>query len=194
MDEALQQIRNIAETYTHIPDEEWEYFIPHLTIRSFKKKEHLLSADTVADHSFIIVSGLVRIYYITDSGKEFNRGFAVENNFIGSISSMIKKLPSRFYIQALEDTVAGLIWRSKLEELYERHKCWERLGRLIAENSLIQIEARESDILDSPEVHYTRFMKKHPDIAARLPQYHIASYLHITDVALSRLRKRIHLI
>lgn len=194
VEKIYRQIRKVAETYTHIPDGEWEYFLPSLTIRRFEKKEHLLKADTVADHSFIIVKGLVRIYYVTGSGKEFNRGFAAENNFIGSIASMIKLLPSRFYIQALEDTTAGFIWRAKLEELYERHKCWERLGRLIAENSLIQIEARESDVLDSPEVRYVRFMKKHPDIAARLPQYHIASYLHITDVALSRLRKRIKLI
>ncbi len=194
IDEIYQQIRNVAETYTHIPDREWAYFLPSLTIQYFNKKEHLLTADTVADHSFIIVKGLVRIYYVTDSGKEFNRGFATENNFVGSIGSMIKSLPSRFYIQAIEDTVAGFLWRAKLEELYSRNICWERLGRLIAENSLIQIEARESDVLDSPEVRYVRFMKKHPDIAARLPQYHIASYLHITDVALSRLRKRIQLI
>lgn len=193
MDE-LQQIRNVFETYTHIPDEEWNYAINCITIQHYKKNEYLLNADTVADHSFIIVKGLVRLYYLTDTGKEFNRGFAIENNLVGSISSMIKLLPSRFYIQALEDTVAGLLWRSKVDELYERHKCWERLGRLIAENSLIQIEARESDVLDSPEVQYLRFMKKHPDIAARLPQYHIASYLRITDVALSRLRKRIKLI
>ncbi len=191
MDEMLHQIKNIFESYTHIPDEEWKYVSKSIPIKLFKKNEYLLTAGTVADHSFVILKGLVRIYYLTDSGKEFNRGFATESNLIGSMGSMVKYLPSRFYVQALEDTYAGLLWRSKIEDLNKRDKCWERLGRLMAENALIQIEARESDILDSPEVRYIRFIKEHSDFASRLPQYHIASYLHITDVALSRLKKRI---
>lgn len=194
MDDAFQRLKKVFNTYTPIPDDEWEYAAESITIKKFKKNEYLLTAGTVATHSFIILKGIVRIYYITDSGKEFNRGFVMENNLVGSIGSMIKSLPSRFYIQALEDTEAGLLWRSKIEELYKRHICWERLVRLIAENSLIQIEARESKKLDSPKERYLRFIDKHPDILYRLPQYHIASYLGITDVALSRLRKKINLI
>jgi len=194
MDARLQKVRDIFESYTPIPDSEWEYVAKSINFKLFKKNEYLITADTVADHSFIIIKGLVRIYYITETCKEFIRGFAKENDIIGSTGSMIKLLPSRFYVQALEDTEVAPLWRNKVNQLYERHQCWERLGRLISENSLIHIEAREGDILDSPEVRYLRFLKKHPDICSRLPQYHIASYLRITDVALSRLRKRIKLI
>lgn len=194
MDDVNKRMKKFFNSITPIPDDEWEFAAKSIQIRHFKKNEYLLNADTVTDHSFIIIKGLVRFYYLTDTGKEFNRGFAVENNLIGSLGSMIKSLPSRFYIQALEDTDAGLISKPLIEVLYERDQCWERLGRLIAENALIHIEAREGEILASPEARYLRFIKKHPDIAKRLQQYHIASYLHITDVALSRLRKRIKII
>ena len=52
---------------------------------------------------------------------------------------------SQFQDRTVDDFV------KKIEELYKRHICWERLVRLIAENSLIQIEARESKKLDSPK-------------------------------------------
>ncbi|MCP4130618.1 MAG: hypothetical protein GY754_06515 [bacterium] len=118
----------------------------------------------------------------------------MENGIVGSVSSMIKHLPSRFYIQALEETETVLLTRSAVEELYDRHRCWDRFGRLYAEYALIYNETREGEILDSLEVRYLRFLETYRDILHRLPQYHIASYLGITDVALSRMRKRMNLI
>ena len=79
-----------------------------------------------------------------------------------------------------------------LYKLYERHACWERLGRKNAENLALVKESREKELLlDSLEIRYRRFLKEFPGLADRIPQYHIASYLGVTDVALSRIRKKI---
>ena len=54
-------------------------------------------------------------------------------------------------------------------------------------------EAREKEFLpDSLETRYRRFLKDFPGLADRIPQYHIASYLGVTDVALSRIRRKIN--
>ncbi len=45
-------------------------------------------------------------------------------------------------------------------------------------------------MLKSAQARYETFLRDHADLVIRLPQYHIASYLGITDVALSRIRKR----
>ena len=39
---------------------------------------------------------------------------------------------------------------------------------------------------------YLNFRKAYPGIEQRVNQYHIASYLGITPVALSRIRKNLH--
>jgi CRP-like cAMP-binding protein len=49
-----------------------------------------------------------------------------------------------------------------------------------------------SFIFDSPEARYQEFLKNHPDLVQRVPQHIIASFLGVTPVSLSRIRKRIY--
>ena len=66
---------------------------------------------------------------------------------------------------------------------------WERLGRLLTEQLYIKKEQREAEfLLDDAPTRYRNFQKQYPGLEDRLPQYHVASYLGITPVALSRIR------
>ena len=46
-------------------------------------------------------------------------------------------------------------------------------------------------LIHSPADRYLAFCKDHPALAERLPDYHLASYLGITNVSLSRIKSRI---
>lgn len=117
----------------------------------------------------------------------------MEDGFAGSFHSLILGVPCNFFIQALERTETIVLPNRILNEFYSRHACWERLGRINAEQLVLVKEAREKELLlDSLEVRYRRFLKEFPGLAGRVPQYHIASFLGVTDVALSRLRKKIN--
>jgi CRP-like cAMP-binding protein len=116
----------------------------------------------------------------------------MENGFAGSFHSLIRQQPCGFFIQALEKTETIVLPNRVLNEFYDRHACWEQLGRKNAEQLVLIKEAREKELLlDSLEVRYQRFLKEFPGLANRIPQYHIASFLGVTDVALSRIRKKI---
>jgi CRP-like cAMP-binding protein len=182
------------DSQVSIPESEWAYFVPHLAERRFEKSDYLIRAGDVADNFYFILEGLVRLFYSTEDGKEFNKGFAMENGYAGSFHSLVLQAPCGFSVQALESTQALALPNRLLRELYERHSCWERLGRRNAENLAIVKEAREKELLlDSLETRYRRFLKEYPGLADRIPQYHIASYLGVTDVALSRMRRKINL-
>jgi CRP-like cAMP-binding protein len=190
----LEKFRHTAvEAAVSIPEAEWEYLVPHLLERTFEKGDYLVRAGDVANNFYYIVQGLVRFFYSTEDGKEFNKHFAMENGFAGSFQSLVLHEPCGFFIQALERTDTIVLPNKLLCELYERHSCWERLGRRNAENLALVKEAREKELLlDSLEIRYRRFLKEFPGLADRVPQYHIASYLGVTDVALSRIRRKIN--
>jgi CRP-like cAMP-binding protein len=188
----LEQFRKVMTNMVSIPDTEWECLVPHLSERTFEKNSYLVRAGDVVNNFYFIVKGLVRFFYCTEDGKEFNKHFAMENGFAGSFHSFVLHAPCGFYIQALEHTTTIVLPNRTLHALYDRHACWERLGRKNAEHLLLIKEAREKELLlDSLEVRYQRFLREFSGLADRMPQYHIASYLGVTDVALSRIRKKI---
>jgi CRP-like cAMP-binding protein len=191
---SLERFRHSVPDQVSIPQAEWEYVLPHLVERGFEKNEYLANAGEVVDNFYFILTGLVRFFYSTQNGKEFNKNFVMEAGFAGSFHSLVLGAPCGYFIQALERTNTIVLPNRLLRELYERHPCWECLGRRNAENLALVKEAREKELLlDSLETRYRRFMAEFPGLADRIPQYHIASYLGVTDVALSRMRGRINL-
>ncbi len=74
--------------------------------------------------------------------------------------------------------------------LFKQSQYWEKLGRILAEQLFVKKETREASfLLDNAEARYIRFLKDYPNLEDRITQYHIASYLGITPVMLSRIRQ-----
>lgn len=187
----IERLRKRIQESVHIPDSEWEYAKQHFHTEIYPKNSYLVKAGEKSNRVYSITRGLVRYFYITESGKEFNKYFVTDNGFFGSFSSLFLDMPCGFFIQALEETEVLAITKSSMEEMYSRHICWERVGRLSAMAFICHMELREKEfLLDPLEVRYTRLIREHPDLIDRIPQYHIASYLGVTDVALSRMRKK----
>jgi CRP-like cAMP-binding protein len=188
----LEKLKKFVTQMASVPESEWEDFVQHLSERTFEKNAYLVRSGDVANNFYFIVKGMVRFFYSTKDGKEFNKHFAMENGLAGSFHSLVRGEPCQFFIQALERTETIILPNRVLNEFYDRHACWERLGRKTAEHLVFIKEAREKELLlDSLETRYQRLLKEFPGLADRMPQYHIASYLGVTDVALSRIRKKI---
>ena len=185
-------IRQILGQICEIPDEEWTKFSSLIRNRSLKKNDHLLEQGNRSKEFFFISKGLLRFYYTTEEGKEFNKSFHKEHDFIGSLLTLKRDIPSTFSIQALEDCELFVVNYNDLSNLYEDHPCWDRVGRIMAEEMAIRKELREKEfLLESAETRYESFRRDFNDLNERINLGHIASYLGITQVQLSRIRKNI---
>ncbi len=191
---SLNKFKQVVGKLVSIPEDEWEFVTPLLHTEVFEKKEYLARAGDVVNNFYFIVKGLVRFFYSTSDGREFNKHFALENGFAGSFHSLVMNQPCGFYLQALEKTSTLVLPNQLLYQLYDRNPCWERLLRKNAETQVMVKEVRERALLlDSLETRYLSFLQEFPNLIDRIPQYHIASYLGVTDVALSRVRRKINL-
>ena len=75
---------------------------------------------------------------------------------------------------------------------YDADHAVERFGRIMVEGALMGSQRRTAGLLSlSPDERYRRFVATRPEVARRVPQYLIASYLGITPEALSRIRGRL---
>jgi CRP-like cAMP-binding protein len=139
-----------------------------------------------------VVSGILRLYCADAKGNEFTKSFCAENSFVAAYSALLLKQPSHLFIQALEDTRLLVADYSTYRSLSESSLSLQQLNCRIAEFLFIKKERREATLLlDDAKTRYLNFLEEYPGLENRLKQYHIASYLGITPVSLSRVRAQL---
>jgi len=161
--------------------------------RKLKKGEFFNMQNMVCNDLGLVVKGIFRIYYSNpESGEETNIFFFSEQQFVVSFRSFVTRIACHYFIEAMEESELIYISYRDLSALYETHPNWARFGRLLAEQFFTYSQTRTEELLFfSPEERYLRLLDDHPNIINRIPAYHIASFLGITNPSLSRIRKRI---
>jgi len=161
------------------------------TLRQVPKKFKLAEEGKIEKELFFILKGLVRLYY-TKEGEEITGFIFKENLFASSYDSFLRQAPGIQTLETLEDSVLLVINKRERDELYEALPKMHILARKVAEQRFINTQMiLSSFILDSPEERYRKFEEQHGDLLLRVPHHIIASYLGITPVSFSRIRKRI---
>ena len=173
-----------------VSEEELNHFLKDSFIKTFKKNEIISFPNLVPNDIFFVNSGLIRVLMTDVNGVEHTIFFGIENQFIADYSNFILQKPSISTIQALEETEMVITPRTSIEWGYQNMQYGDRLGRLIAEYYYIfQDETIKNTYTRSPTERYNSITSFFPNIHNRVPQKMIASYLGISPVHLSRLKK-----
>lgn len=175
-----------------LPENEVKEFISYFNEKKFNKGDHLIEAGKRSTFVAFITSGLVRFYFNTYDGKEFNQTFKKENHLIVDYFSALTSEASQFSIQALEPTTTLFCNYKDIEAMYDKHRNWERIGRLIIENNFIIKSVREANLLmlDAKE-RYLKFQEEFHDFLPRISQQDIALYIGVNPSTLNRLIKEL---
>jgi CRP-like cAMP-binding protein len=179
--------------FASLTDDDIAKSLPFWRVRKIKKGDFFNMQSMVCSDLGLVVKGIFRIYYRDDEKQEEkNLFFFSENQFVVSFRSFITRNPCWYFIEALEDSEIISISYDNLNALYEAHPAWSKFGRLLAEQFFSYAQTRtEQFVFFSHEERYIKLLEEHPNIIARIPAYHISSYLGITNPSLSRIRKRI---
>lgn len=160
--------------------------------KKLKKKRFLLGDGDVCKHIAFVEKGLLRVFIIDEKGAEHILQFALEGWWAADLSSFLTGEPSRYYIEALEDTELLLLSKPSRDALLEKVPAFERYFRILIENNLIVTQRRLiTSFSDTAEEKYQKLLHHFPHILQRVPQHMVASYLGITRETLSRVRTQI---
>lgn len=161
------------------------------TSRLFRKKQFALQEGQVSTQFYFVVRGCLRMYKIDDKGDTHILQFAPENHWILDLGSFHTVTPSGLHIDAIEDTVTLQISRDNLISLYLKAPKFDRIFRVLLENSYVRLQERLLQTISSTaEDRYQHFVDVYPDLMIRLSQVQIASFVGISPEFLSRLRNR----
>lgn len=164
-----------------------ELFKPRL----YRKRQYVLQEGDVCNQFNFIVRGCLRMYKVDDKGNTHILQFAAENWWLSNIGSFHERKPSELNIDALEDTMVLQISHENLLLLYTTAPKFDRIFRVLIENSFLALQKRLlQNISSTAEERYNSFSDSYAHLTNRLPQTQVAAFLGITPEFLSRLRSK----
>jgi CRP-like cAMP-binding protein len=154
----------------------------------YPKGTILIHADKTEPYFYILESGIARAYSDGEN-QQITFWFGQSGNVLFSFNSYINNRPGYENIELLENSILLQVKLSDLFSLYERNLEIANWGRKIAEQELIATEKRLIDrAFKGAAERYHDFVTQSPELIKRVALKHIASYLGVTQVTLSRIR------
>jgi signal-transduction protein with cAMP-binding, CBS, and nucleotidyltransferase domain len=166
--------------------EELSLIIEKLEVRRFNAGEMILNAGEKETYLNFVEKGIA-IKYFMRGKEEVVRQLAKENDTLASAVSFIASSPSQYCIEALEPCMFLSIRKDVFETLYRYSPRFEKLGRLLFTDWMLQTEIWEYERISlTPRQRFTKFIKENPELLKRVPQKLIASFLDIKPETFSR--------
>lgn len=189
---SFNQLQKSIGRFGKLSNAEWQLLLPYIGERRLAKHSLFCREGKRSLDVAFVVEGNFRQFY-TKEGEERSTYFYFENDLMCDYVSCITGKPSMLSIEALTDATLICFPYTVLLQLYEISSAWQHIGRHIAEYIAIGLEERMvSLLLQSPEERYEDLLNSNKvKIIEQVPQQYIASYLGITPVSLSRIRKRL---
>ncbi|WP_160139882.1 Crp/Fnr family transcriptional regulator [Chryseobacterium sp. c4a] len=179
------------KSFIPLSKEEIEVLDERMIERRIKRKQFILQENDICQYYTFVVSGCLKMYSIDHNGEEHNLQFASENDWIVDIDSFHNRNPSKLYIIALENSIVLQIEKNDLWYLYTYYPKFDRNFRVIIEHKFIELQNRVlQNISSTGEEKYEFFLRQYPQLANRISNVEIASYLGITPQFLSKIRQK----
>jgi CRP-like cAMP-binding protein len=174
------------ENNTHLP------LLQFATSKVIAASEIYIPEGKIFKKIFYIKKGLLRIFFVTESGEEKTFFFRWEGQIAAIPECIFDNQPTRQTWQALEDCELMEIDFDIVEKLSENNISLIKIRLGFAEKMFLEALKRvESFVLDKPEERYQKLIIQNPEIIKRVADKHIASFIGVTPVSLSRIRKRL---
>jgi CRP-like cAMP-binding protein len=181
----------LQQCFMPLSEKELEKLMNNFEPGVVPKKTTLVQAGKAADEIYYLRSGCIRLYYLKE-GVDISAYFFTEKMFAGAYDSFITQTPSRHYLETTEDCDIRSISYPSFQRLLRENPEMNTIVRKILEERFVDLHNLfTSQILDSPEERYRNLMTHRPDLLNRIPQHQLATFLGVTPVSLSRIRKRI---
>ncbi len=185
MEELIKKIRSSGR----LSPEAEEYLFSISNKRTFSKGEVLIRQGQNVNKVYFVTDGCLRSYCIDKSGKEHTLQFAIKNWWISDYIAIHTNTSATLTVECLKESSVIEFNAKELDEMLTRYPEYEPFQRNLLERHIVSLQKRILNQLQlTASERYDLFLEQYPDIEKYTRNYHIASYLGITQESLSRVR------
>lgn len=182
---------SILNSIYQLPEDSKNLLLNGISEVQHAKGVILLKADKVEQDIYFIKKGIVRAF-ATNDDTDITFWFGTEGETVLSMKSYVENAKGYENIELLEDCILYKLNARYLQQLFMEDIHIANWGRKFAEQELVKTEERLiSRQFRNAKERYMDLLAGNPDLLQRVQLGHIASYLGITQVSLSRIRSEI---
>ena len=187
----MNQLFEYITKRIELSDDAKELITSVTKIRNVKKGDYLINqGQNDVNQYFFVLSGCLRSFSFDPSGKEHTVQFAIKDWWISDYLALYSKETASLTIECLSDCTIIETNTVSIEKVFKAYPVIETFHRKNLETRIVSLSKRILNQLQLSSLeNYKLFQKEFPDIEKYALNYHIASYLGITQQSLCRLRK-----
>ena len=185
----MEELINKIKSSINLSSEAEEYLFSISKEKTVSKGEVLIRQGQTVKKIFFVTGGCLRSYCIDKNGKEHTLQFAIKNWWISDYIAIHSNEAATLTVECLTDSNIIEFNAKKLDGIHSLFPEFEPFQRKNLERHVVSLHKRILNQLQltAPE-RYDLFLEQYPDIEQYTPNYHIASYLGVTQQSLSRIR------
>lgn len=188
----IKEFQDFFRPFTFLSLKDIQEAIRLIKLVRVKKGEVLIKPGTHDTMVYTLLSGYIRNYVNREDGEEITTRLAGPGMTVAAYRPTLLNQPSNETVEVLEDATMVAYDLKSSRDLMRRNANLNRMYSIILEGNLTDaVERIEYLTIVTAEQRYRYLLEKKPDILRNVPQKHIASYIGITPVSLSRIRARI---
>lgn len=185
-------IERINNTHP-ISENSWNELQKLVKVKTYPPKYKLEEPGKVSEKAYYLLKGVMRTYSTIIKGKKVNNGLYTDNRYVAEFISLILKKPSVSTLETL--TTCTLVEANyndfvKLTDTHSDLNIWHRKN---LESFYITLQKQDLSLanLNATE-RYLNLIKEEPKIETLITQKNIAAHLGISQVQLSRIKKKLY--
>lgn len=188
----MEILRSYFNEIIDVSQQDFQNIMALTQVQEIKKEEVFLKEGERASQEIFVAKGVVRAFIVDEEGNEKSTAFFQAPAFISMTTLRSKKGLSSCNYQALCNATILAFQSKSLYALLSASQQLNILGKVVKEKEMARLSDRDGCLLQvKAKDKYLKFLACYPNIEGVIAQRHIASYLGITPVSLSRLKKEL---
>jgi CRP-like cAMP-binding protein len=192
MDNSLSQLRQLVTHIAPLNSEEWEAFSVLWKPFFANRKQIITEADHMEKYLYFVVSGVQRVFYRDNEGREATLVFTYAPSFGGVLDAMLLNQKSAYYYETISKSV---FLRAPFTEIRQLMYQYESINDVVMKGLSFALKGVLERMVElqtySSEQKFRQLLSRSPHILQHVPHKYLANYLGIDPSNFSKLMNKV---